>query len=241
MPSSDPDDRRYSDEELALILRRTAEREVQAPVPATRGRTLAEIKAIAAEAGLDPSHVEQAAATVRAERRTDVAGVQERTEFAWETTVPAELTAPEGLELLDRARTLTRLRGVVKQEPDAVTWTGTDGFGVTRVAVAARLGRTKIQVSEDRTSSTMAAGFGGLLVGATLAVISVPVLLLTGIGVVPSVVLGGALGGLGAWGGVRLYFRRRAAKWQRRVEWLGAELETAARDLVGRREPGRLG
>jgi len=241
MPSSPSDDRRYSDEELAVILQRAAERQVQAPVPATRGRTLAEIQAIAVEAGIDPTHVEQAAAAVRAERRTDVAGVQERTEFAHEVTLPDELTPPESTELLDRARALTRLRGVMKQEPDALTWTGTDGFGVTRVAVAARLGRTKISVSEDRTSSTMAAAFGGLLAGGTLAVIAVPVFLLTGIGILASVVLGGALGGLGAWGGVRLYFRRRAARWRQRVEWLGAELETTARDLVARREPPRLG
>jgi hypothetical protein len=61
-PSGDSS-RRYSDEEVQRLLRRAADLESQdASLPATReGPTLADLEAIAAEAGLDPILLRQAA------------------------------------------------------------------------------------------------------------------------------------------------------------------------------------
>lgn len=233
-PTSD-DDPRFTDEELALILHRAAERELRAPLPAADGRSLAEIQAIAAEAGIDPAHVAREAAALRTERSAVVGGMQDRTHFAFELTVPGELPEAERLALLDRARALTRMRGSVKQEPDALTWTGTDGFGVTRVSLPARPGRTTIVVSEDRTSSAIAAGFGAALLGVGVAVVAVPLLLIAGFGGAPGVVaIGALLAGGATWAGMRLRARRRAAAWRARAQWLGEELERAAREALGR-------
>ncbi len=61
------DDRRvYSDEEFALILRQAAELGSRAEPPgaSSAGLTLTEMKAIAAQVGLDPALVEQAARTL---------------------------------------------------------------------------------------------------------------------------------------------------------------------------------
>jgi hypothetical protein len=57
------DQRVYSDEEFALILRQAAELASQAerPGPSSTGLTLTEMKAAAAQAGLDPALVERAA------------------------------------------------------------------------------------------------------------------------------------------------------------------------------------
>jgi hypothetical protein len=59
-----PDDQRvYSDEEFALILRKATELASRAepPVPSSAGLTLTEMKAVAAQVGLDPALVERAA------------------------------------------------------------------------------------------------------------------------------------------------------------------------------------
>src|SRR5688572_28613972 len=57
------DQRVYSDQEFALILRQAAELASRAepPGPSSAGLTLAEMKAAAAQAGLDPALVERAA------------------------------------------------------------------------------------------------------------------------------------------------------------------------------------
>ena len=57
------DHRRYSDEEFALILRKAAELANDADVPtaSSDGLTLTEMKAAAAQAGLDPALIERAA------------------------------------------------------------------------------------------------------------------------------------------------------------------------------------
>ena len=55
--------RTYSSEEFALILREAAElsSRIGQPEPSTEGLTLAEMKSAAAQAGLDPALVERAA------------------------------------------------------------------------------------------------------------------------------------------------------------------------------------
>jgi hypothetical protein len=57
------DQRVYSDEEFALILRQAAElaSRAEGPGPSSAGLTLTEMKAAAAQAGLDPALVERAA------------------------------------------------------------------------------------------------------------------------------------------------------------------------------------
>jgi transposase-like protein len=72
-------ERRYSDEELARILEDAAQSEVQGESASEEngGHTLAEIRDIAREAGIDPEQVDRAAARLVAD-----AGAAERSPFA---------------------------------------------------------------------------------------------------------------------------------------------------------------
>ena len=77
---SPPDDeRRYSDEEFALILRRAVEIEGRPtpepeaptlPLPPSDGLTLTEIQEIAGEAGIDPAAVAEAASALSLAERS---------------------------------------------------------------------------------------------------------------------------------------------------------------------------
>ena len=66
------DQRVYSDEEFALILRKAAElaSRVESPAASSAGLTLAEMKSAAAQAGLDPALVERAARLLAVEVTT---------------------------------------------------------------------------------------------------------------------------------------------------------------------------
>lgn len=84
-------ERRYTEEELALILNRAAERQegIQPSVPRY---TLAEIQEIAAGAGISPEHVTSVAATIRdarAQRRGGVLGAPQS--FRFEETIEGEV------------------------------------------------------------------------------------------------------------------------------------------------------
>lgn len=60
--SSPPNDRRYTEQEIQAIFRRATERqEAAGSAEPHRGLTLDELKAIGAESGIDPSHIERAA------------------------------------------------------------------------------------------------------------------------------------------------------------------------------------
>lgn len=228
----DPDEPRFTDEELRLILHRAAERQVRAPDPAAAGRSLAEIQAIAEEAGIDPAQVAREAALVRAERRPAHAAGPRRQHVAYEITVPAELPEAARSGLLEYARELTRQRGSITGEQSALVWTATDGFGVTRVSVATRPGSTHIVVSEDRTSSAIAAGIGALLLGVAVAVMAVPLLFAAGVDLALGVAIGLGLAGAVTWAGARLYMRRQTARWRARAQWLGEALERQARQAL---------
>ncbi len=66
-----PDERRYDEEEMALILERalTSDQEL-APAAAPEGMTLADIQDIAAEVGIPPERISRAAQAVSAESRS---------------------------------------------------------------------------------------------------------------------------------------------------------------------------
>lgn len=93
MPKQPETERRYSDKELALILKLAAERQAFSSELDDRGLTLTEIQQIAAEAGIDPQHVAEAAAVLEAQhgqRRLSLLGAPTR--FVFDRTVAGEAT-----------------------------------------------------------------------------------------------------------------------------------------------------
>ena len=237
-PTTSVGERRYTEEELALILNRAAERQegVQASAPRY---TLADIQEIAAGAGIAADHVASVAATLgdaRAPSGGGVLGAPHR--FRYEDSIDGEVADDVIGELFDIARRAIGEQGQVTEALGTVEWKARDPFGWSYVSVARRGGRTTIGVLSARSDAAVVAGtvgglgafFGSLALGAALVgIVSVaaPVAAAAGIGL--------AMGGAGV--STRVGWRRYARRVVTRTEALGAALVEAARSAV---EDGRV-
>ncbi|HEX7977323.1 MAG TPA: hypothetical protein VF461_01875 [Gemmatimonadaceae bacterium] len=237
-PTTSVGERRYTEEELALILNRAAERQegVQASAPRY---TLADIQEIAAGAGIAPNHVASVAAALgdaRAPRGGGVLGAPHR--FRFEESIEGEIADDVIGELFDVVRRTLGVQGEVTEALGMVEWKGQDAFGWSYVAVARRGGRTTISVLSTRTDAVATAAtlggvgafFGSLALGSaavSLISIAAPVAAAAGIGVALSA----------AWVGTRAVWRHYARGVVGRTETLGSALVAAARSAV---EDGRM-
>lgn len=237
MPGTSVGERRYTEEELALILNRAAERQEGVEAGAPR-YTLADIQEIAAGAGIAPDHVTSVAASLGDARapRSGVLGAPHR--FRFEDSIEGEVADEVIGELFDLVRRTLGLQGEVTEALGTVEWKGQDALGWSYVTVARRGGRTTIGVLAARTDAAAAtAMFGGLgaffgslgLGAATVSLVSVaaPVAAAAGIGVALS----------GAWVATRATWRRYARRVVAHTDGLGSALVAAARSAA---EEGRL-
>ena len=137
------DQRVYSDEEFALILRKAAELASRAESPATSsaGLTLTGMKSAAAQAGLDPALVERAARMLAA---TATASPLERLtggplRHSHEARFPIKLDENRAALLLSAVRItagLAGMRDVGHSSPMGMSWH--DGGGLESLGITAR-------------------------------------------------------------------------------------------------------
>lgn len=168
-----PDDQRvYSDEEFALILRKAAELASRAepPSPSSSGLTLTEMKAAASQVGFDPALVERAAQLLAADVTESplarLIGGPMRHEH--EARFPIKLDEGTAARLLSAVR----IRGVESGSRDAghsssmgMTWH--DGGEIEALGVTARPeeGGTSVSVVLNRRGTlVMTAMFSGVAV-----------------------------------------------------------------------------
>jgi hypothetical protein len=159
--TSDADDR-YSEEEVGLILRRAAD--------AQPGRTLtlAELEAVATEAGLSAAMVRRAATDLRSRPEPTVAppdGAFGPTMLVQERRVDGQLDASAWEELVAQIRRQLKVDGGVEHLGRELVWSsnGRSGRDI-RVQVTPRRGQTAIRVQE-RTGRLAKQLFIGLMVG----------------------------------------------------------------------------
>jgi hypothetical protein len=233
VPATSVGERRYTEEELALILNRAAERQegVQASAPRY---TIADIQEIAAGAGIAPDHVARVAASLgdaRAPRGGGVLGAPHR--FRFEDSIEGEVADDVVGELFDIVRRALGMQGEVTEALGTVEWKGQDALGFHYVTVARRGGRSTISILSARgdaavtaaTAGGVAAFFGSIALGSaavSLLAVASPVAAAAGFGV--------AMGT--AWGATRLAWRRYARGVVARTESLGSALVAAARGAV---------
>ncbi|HKP15080.1 MAG TPA: hypothetical protein VJT85_03420, partial [Gemmatimonadaceae bacterium] len=145
-------ERRYTEEELALILNRAAERQegVQSSAPRY---TLAEIQEIAAGAGIAPEHVVSVATTLRDARapRGGLLGAPDR--FRFEESIDGEVADDVVGELFDLVRRTLGLQGEVTEALGTLEWKGQDSLGWTYATVTRRGGQTTIAVVSARNDA----------------------------------------------------------------------------------------
>lgn len=164
--------RRYSDQEVSRILRRAAELQADEPGAAT-GTSLADLEAIACEAGLDPALVRRAAfdlataSPVAAPSRFLGAASHVHVE----RVLDGEVSGDTLEALIDEVRRTFGEPGIVSALGRTVTWRPTPARYGSKTAgrrlfvtLSTRGGQTTIRAEEDLTP--MAGGlFGGLLGG----------------------------------------------------------------------------
>ncbi|HEY6808599.1 MAG TPA: serine/threonine-protein kinase, partial [Gemmatimonadales bacterium] len=165
-----PPRRRYSEAEVAEIVRRASEAEATTPT-ASGAMTIGGVEALAAEVGIRPAMVRAAAADLT-EPRADAAPAAPTRLNRWlggpskillERTAEGELPDADWPELVDEIRRTLGHAGQVNQFGRSFSWTA--GRGSTRydltIAVSVRGGRTRISIAES-FAPLMGAVFGGI-------------------------------------------------------------------------------
>jgi len=226
-------ERRYTEEELALILNRAAERQEGVLASAPR-YTLADIQEIAAGAGIAPDHVASVAASLGDQPASTTGGVLGAPHrFRFDESIEGEVTDEVIGELFDLVRRTLGLQGEVTVALGTVEWKSQDAFGTMYVSVARRGGRTRIGILSARSDAvalTWTAGgvgtfFGSLAIGMALVStvgLAGPLAAIAGVGLASGT----------AWAAMRAAWRRYARRVVGRTETLGSALAATARQAV---------
>lgn len=164
-----PGPRRYSEEEVGLILRRATEMQRAEPTAADpAGLSMAELEEIAAEAGIDAGMLRQAASELNLQQPATLgsrlAGAP--TTVAIERVIEGEMPVERLEELVPTIVAATPGRGTASAVGRSLTWSSQEGSNLTeqQVLVSSQRGQTLIRV--EQSYSGLAAGwFGGIMGG----------------------------------------------------------------------------
>jgi hypothetical protein len=168
------DERRYSENEFALILRKAFELQEGRPragiTDPADGLTLEEIKAAAAEVGIDPVLIERAAAilpTTTESLETRIFGGPSK--YQMEYTAPGTLPKEDFGRVIDAIRQATGHTGKVSEVLGSLEWETVGETSQIHITVSAREDQTTVKVMADR-GATGAIHFGVIgLVGGLLS------------------------------------------------------------------------
>jgi hypothetical protein len=233
---------RYSEREFALILRRAAE---LAAEPSATGRsgagfTLAEIKAIAAEVGMDPALVERAARLAPTSpgpsglERVIGGPVHYRRDFR----VPGELTDVRTARLLAAIRAAAGQHGEGDAAAAALSWSSRGEPSRTFAVAHSEDGETHIRLGVDRQGGLLLTTFlnltGGIVAASVVGAILDPASFAAGAAIVGTGVAAGLAGARTAW---TITSRRTRERLDALVASIGGALEPAASASEYTKEP----
>ena len=230
-------ERRFSDREFALILRRAQELQDAngdpGRLPRADGMSLTEIRQIAAEVGIDARYVEVAAGSLALTRSR--APVLIGAPWEWEASrvVPGELPEAEKGRVLDAIRSVVRDKGELETAYGRFEWTYDDELGPVQVRVVPASGETRVETSARR-SGLAAIVFGvSIPVGGMLAGSALSALLGLDGAAIPAAVVG--MGGA-SWMAARAAWRAHARQWERKVALLCERVADAVQSGIGATE-----
>jgi hypothetical protein len=189
------EDRKYTDEQMALILRRVGDLQTQRE----DGRhTLAEIQEIARQVGLDPALVAHAAAGLPRKAAVLPAASSSLVQTV-ETVIPQRVTTEQMGRLVDAVRRASGAQGTSRQVFDSVEWRwGSENELVDlRVTITPNADRTNVRVQHDATGAAFLSTFIPMI-GSVLGVAAVFSALPVAAGAAASAGIVGAIGA-GVW------------------------------------------
>ena len=160
-------ERRYSEDEFALVLRMASEPEEGRGPTSNRlspreGMTLGEIREIAAEVGIEPDRVSRAAALLPAPETSGLnrligGSPRHRVEHAVFGVVPAG----EFIRVIEAARRMASTQGETREVIGGLEWTGGTGTASFGASIRPRGSETELQAWTNRTE-TMMGIYGGV-------------------------------------------------------------------------------
>jgi len=235
--TADPDpEQRYSEREMAVILKRAAELEGREADKSLAHYTLAEIQEIAAGAGIDADTVTAAAAELRHPPRTNwlLGGP---TRFRAERRTPVTVPSTAFGELVETIRFETSLQGESSQVFDGLEWRAQDASGFMFVTVTPRASETRVTVIAARGDEVVLAGTVGVISAIAIAAASIP--LLVSAGAPPAVVsVTAAVAAASAMvATTRAMWRRRADRWTQRTTEIADAVTRRLKQLAGASQP----
>lgn len=214
-------DPRFSEEEFARILRKATELQSRALVRGEAspggqaGMSLAEMKQIAAEVGIDPALLERAAHAVVRERG---AGDRPRAEkFILADSAPGRLSDEDKVRIVQAIRDAAQIHGEAELESTGVEWRSPRGEPtVYNVSVHSIEGRNQVRVAVDRNVAALLTHLptivGGTLLGVATGAVLEPESFLVGLGLVAGGVGTGVAAARGLWHWTGRKVRERAAE-----------------------------
>ncbi len=196
-------ERRYSDEEVALILRRAVDPAADGSEGEPgRGLTLAELKEIGAEAGIDATRIETAAGSLALRRPRPVTGavLGMPTTVQLERRVPVPLTRERLPELLNLIRSEFARQGIVEEVLGGFEWRARSAMGGRYVSIRPEGNATRIRVLGNYRDGLLVLGGGvGPIAAAATGALTAALGAATAVVVVPAALAGGVLAALGPW------------------------------------------
>jgi len=213
---TDPD-RRYTDEQVALILRRAAQLDAGSDAPDVGdGLTLGEIERIARDVGLAPDLVARAAGLIDAPESGAAAmvfGGPAHFDAAYEARgeVPRERYG----DVVEAIRRVLGNPGKTNEVLDGLEWKSVGETTQVTITVRPTAGRTKVQVLADRGGSAIIAyvfpGMGALLGGAITGAIVDPTSVIQGAAIIGTAAAVGFVSARTIWAAATRRFRRKFA------------------------------
>lgn len=216
-------ERRYNEDEVAVILRDAAQA-AAARLPADRrGLTLAELKGIGAEVGIDPGAIERAAVALDAPKATMGSRLLGGPVVPqYERWIDGQLDPADIPELVLAIRRMMGRQGILRTELGAVEWSARDANGGRYVTIRPSGNRTLIRVMGNfRDGVLVSSAIGGTagLAATSVALKAAGITAALGMGALPLVALGVVLP-------VRLLWRWRSRTEDATLRATLDELET---------------
>jgi hypothetical protein len=165
------DERRFTDEEVREILKKAVEKSSsRALTRKPEGLSLAELKVIGEEVGIDPSRLEDAARSVAlggANQTNALLGGPTVVNF--ERTVEVEFDPKQTPEILSVIRRTMGQQGEVDEIHGSIEWRTKGDLGERYITISPREGSTAITGSANLTIAAVVTYLPAGIVGATLS------------------------------------------------------------------------
>ena len=172
-PVHRPRERRYTDDEVALILRRAAELGGETGPSRSEGLSLAEIQQVAREVGIDPATVARAAAALPTRKRDRLTAIfGGPLHYRLEATMPRRASDADLGRILQSIRRAAGRQGRATQVLDSVEWRTSGEREGSQLFVTVTTGDdgTTVEVTGDRQSTAvllyLVPGVAGMIMSA---------------------------------------------------------------------------